>query len=111
MTFCPPFSYAVEAYNSSTKRKEEKFDEQKSGDDSDSGPPAALRKWQRQRPRSEFTFESDEPRKFYDEMKFSSSATKQSEKPTGYDVILCTVVSVVLRSDLVAISNSNLLSD
>lgn len=65
-------------YETTTSRREEKYSEQTASEDSDSGPPAALRKWQRQRPRAEYTFESDESPKFYDQMKISSP--RRSEK-------------------------------
>ncbi|XP_070198566.1 trichohyalin-like [Littorina saxatilis] len=65
----------------SVRRGEDKQKDRKSGQASDGGPPAALRKWQRHQPREEYTFESDEPPKFYDQMKMTSSLARQSESP------------------------------
>ncbi|KAK7498674.1 hypothetical protein BaRGS_00010051 [Batillaria attramentaria] len=56
-------------------------------DNSDFGPPAALRKWQRQRPQPDYTFESDEPQtNFYSKMRLSSTLPRSSAKPTDSDV-------------------------
>ena len=54
---------------------------EKNGDGSDGGPPAALRKWQRQRPREEYTFESDDP-------PYNPSAARQPNKPAEYAALL-----------------------
>ncbi|KAL8617088.1 hypothetical protein ACOMHN_014259 [Nucella lapillus] len=69
-----------EVRHEATSLRREKGSEQTVSEDSDSGPPAVLRKWQRQRPRTEYTFDSDDSPKFYDQMKISSPGLSERWK-------------------------------
>ena len=90
--------YEVSSYRQGAG--DEKLGGEKNGEDSDGGPPAVLRKWQRQRPREEYTFESDNPPKFYEKLNMSSSLSSQPEKPHEYGAfgvfVLCTVDVICL---------------
>ena len=101
------FFFPVEArYEVSSYRQgagDGKLGGEKNGEDSDGGPPAVLRKWQRQRPREEYTFESDEPPKFYEKLNMASSLSRLPEKSNVYGAFLCVCVCMLCTVEVICL--------
>ena len=71
------FSFSAEAH---VEQRPKSSDLDVSIDSDGSGPPAALRKWQRQRPPSDFVLDSEDvSQNFYNQMRLSGSYHRHNE--------------------------------
>lgn len=73
--------FSVQTYLETPVTRQQELEIQQNTDSSFQ-PPAALKKWQRQRARSEYSFESAEEPKLYNPMRQSAIFPLQSEKMT-----------------------------
>lgn len=76
---CNLYVITVEASSESTSVNSHK-NQDSDGSGSGFQPPAVLRKWQRQRVREEYMFESDDSPQIYNQIKFSSTMPQPSSE-------------------------------